>query len=285
MEESYMQIMWENENLICCKEGNLQYLQFKRLLQYPEITHCYTLRSNNELNFPPIYKDEEKYKQSCNKICDCLNQNNIESNIPKNNQLKAENIIKPHQTHTKHVQIVNQVENLQEVDGILTNKPNLILLTTSADCISLLLFDPVKKVVGSIHSGWRGTLQKISQNAVNQMVQNYKSNPKDIICCICPSIRECCFEVEEDVKELFYNEYKNLQEIEQIIQKMQIKQGKQKYVIDTVEINKILLKQMGLKEENIIDSNLCTVCHSDKFHSYRKEKELSGRNAAIICKI
>ena len=65
--------------------------------------------------------------------------------------------------------------------------------------------------------------------------------------------------------------------------KGKIKENKQKYNIDTVLINKETMLQMGLKEENIIDCGLCTVCNSDKFHSYRIEKELAGRNTGIIC--
>lgn len=258
--------IWENEKLICIKEKDIQYIQFKKLLEYPEIKHCYTLRNN--LNFPPIYKNEQLLKQSYKKISDCLN-------------LDYTKIIKPHQTHTTNVEIVNEVKALENVDGLLTNKEGLTLLTTSADCISLLMYDPVKKVIGSIHSGWRGTLSGICINAVNKMVESFNCNPKDIICCICPSIRKCCFEVDEDVRNLFYEKYKSLPEIENIIIKDAVKEGKQKYKIDTVKINICLLKNWGLKDENIVDSNICTVCHSDKFHSYRVDKEESGRNAAL----
>ena len=190
--------IWEDENLIFFKENEIEFLEFKKLLEYPEIKHCYTLRKN--LNFPPIYKDEKTLKESYRKICTAL-------------KLDYTKIVKPHQTHTKNVEIVNTLEDFNEVDGLITNKPNITLLTTSADCISLLLFDPNKKVIGSIHSGWRGTLQGISKEAVIKMIKEYESNPKDIICCICPSIRSCCFEVDEDVKDLFYNEYKNLEGI------------------------------------------------------------------------
>lgn len=261
--------IWENEKIICSEEGNIQYLQFKKLLAYPEITHCYTLRSNDEMNFPPIYKNEKQFKESSRKICEILN-------------LNSEKVIKPHQTHTDNVKAVNKVEYLEEVDGLLTNQKELVLLTTSADCISLLFYDPTKKVVGSVHSGWKGTLAGISVNAVKKMMEEYQCKPEDIICCICPSIRKCCFEVDEDVKEMFYQKYQNLEEISTIIQKDAIKEGKQKYKIDTVKINKCILKQVGLKEENIVDSEICTVCHSKQFHSYRTDKENSGRNAAII---
>lgn len=114
------------------------------------------------------------------------------------------------------------------------------------------------------------------------MIQEYQSNPKDIICCICPCIKQCCFEVEEEVKELFAKEYSNLNHMEQIIKKGKTIEGKQKYYIDTTEINRQLLKQVGLKEENIIDSGICTMCHPEQFHSYRVDKEKSGRNAAVI---
>ena len=171
---------------------------------------------------------------------------------------------------------------LDNVDGLLTNQKGIALCTTSADCISLLFYDPVKKIIGSVHSGWKGTLQGISKKAVEKMLQEYQSNPKDIICCICPSIRKCCFEVDEDVKELFWQKYKKLPNIKEIIQKEKIIEEKQKYHIDTVKINQELLKKEGLKPENIIDSNICTMCHPEYFHSYRVDKENSGRNAAII---
>ena len=115
------------------------------------------------------------------------------------------------------------------------------------------------------------------------MVTEYQSNPEDIICCICPSIRQCCFEVDEDVKDLFYNKYKELKNIDEIIKLGGTKkEDKQKYYIDTVKINIELLKNIGLKEENIIDSNICTMCHSKEFHSYRTDGKDFGVNGAII---
>ena len=264
-----MQKVWENKKLICCQEGKIQYLQFKKLLAYPEIIHCYTLRSGDELNFPPIYKDEKMLKQSFKKIADCLH-------------LDTTTIVKPHQTHTDRIEVVEGVKELNEIDGMITNKQNITLLTTSADCTSLLLYDPVKKVIGNVHSGWKGTLNAIGKKAVEKMIQVYGSNPSDIICCICPCIKQCCFEVDEDVKELFEKEYKDLENLDKIIQKGIVAEGKQKYYIDTTEINKQLLKRVGLKEENIIDSEICTMCNSKYFHSYRVDKENSGRNAAII---
>ncbi len=143
----------------------------------------------------------------------------------------------------------------------------------------MLFFDPVKKAIANVHSGWKGTLQRISVDAVNKMKQEYGCNPQDIICCICPSIRKCHFKVHSDVQEPYYNEFKELEEINKLIAPIS---GEDRWVIDTVGINKIILKQAGLKPENIIDSGICSVCNSDQIHSFRVEKEGYGLGTAII---
>ena len=84
------------------------------------------------------------------------------------------------------------------------------------------------------------------------------------------------------MKDLFYNKYKNLKNIDEIIKLGDKKENKQKYYIDTVKINIELLKNIGLKEKNIIDSNICTMCHSKEFHSYRADGKSFGVNGAII---
>lgn len=120
----------------------------------------------------------------------------------------------------------------------------------------------------------------------------YGSHAEDIICCICPHIRKCHFEVEEDVKKLFEEEFLSKKSSnfprEKIILKGKtiLREGKevQKYFIDTTLLNILMLQEMGLRKGNIIDSGICTVCEADSFHSYRVDKELSGRNASLIMK-
>lgn len=124
-----------NSNVIYYNQNDVAYLQFKKLLQYPEIKHCYTMRP---LNFPPISKDEKTLKQNFN-----IMANELKVDVNK--------IVKPHQTHTDRVEVVNQVEEFDQVDGLLTNQKGITLCTTSADCISLLFYDPIKKVIGSVH--------------------------------------------------------------------------------------------------------------------------------------
>lgn len=257
-----------NENVVhVCKDG-IEYLQFRKLLEYPEVEHCYTM-SRDSMSFK-IFEDDSILQESYQKICNPL-------------QWNKNYIVKPHQTHTDRVEFVdNSMQIFDEVDGVITNKKNIILCTTSADCTSLLLYDPVKKVIGDIHSGWRGTLNKIGQKAVLKMIKEYGCNPKDIICCICPHIRKCHFEVEKDVMKMFQNEFSYIEKQNGFIKQGKIVDGVQKYYIDTTTINIKMLEEIGLKEENIIDSGICTVCQKEYFHSYRVDKEKSGRNAAMI---
>ena len=222
---------------------------------------------------------EEEYNYAINSyklLCNSINCN-------------YKNLVKTNQEHTDCVKIVNRKIkngepdfNLKEyysTDGLITDKKDLILSTTNADCILLLFFDPVKKVIANTHSGWKGTLQRISVKTVEKMVEEYKCNPSDIICCICPSIRKCHFEVEKDVKDLFEKEFKDLENLNKIIEE---KVPNDKWNIDTVLINQMILEKIGLKEENIIDSGICSVCNSDIIHSFRVEKEGYGLNTALI---
>ena len=171
------------------------------------------------------------------------------------------------------------VKKFDNVDGFVTDKKNKVLMLGFADCTPLLFYDPTKKVIANTHSGWKGTLQTIGLRTVEKMQKEYDCKPEDIICCIGPHIRKCHFEVDKNVRDLFYNKFKDLKGIEEIIGH---NEENNKYYIDTARINKQTLLNAGLKEENIIDSNICTVCHSDICHSFRAEKELSGRAVTMI---
>ena len=272
-----------NENVIHIKDKDCEYLQFRKLLEYKDIlTHAYSLGTNKNYRTLTVKKEKlpkdeyekviESYKTLCNSIdCDHIN------------------LVKTNQEHTDCVKIVNEKENLNgpdfnlekynATDGLITNKKDLVLSTTNADCILLLFFDPVKKVIANTHSGWKGTLQRISVKTVKKMKEEYGCNPSDIICCICPSIRKCHFEVEKQVKDMFEKEFKDLENLNDIIEE---KVKDKKWNIDTVLINQILLEKEGLKKENIIDSKICSVCNCNIIHSYRVEKEGYGLNTALI---
>ena len=264
-----------NEHIRHIKTNGIEYLQFKRLLEYKDkISHAYSLGVN--VNYRTSGEDEiqsEKAKENYDKLCQEIG-------------LNVNNVIKPTQKHTCQVKAVKEqinsftanTEKYDATDGLVTNRKN-VLATSNADCILLMFYDPVKNVIANTHSGWRGTLQRISVETIKKMKEEYECNAQDIICCICPSIRKCHFEVSKDVKDLFYEEFKDLEEINEIITETK---PNEKWNIDTVLINQIILEQQGLKKENIIDCGICSMCNSNIIHSYRAEGEGYGISTAII---
>lgn len=277
-----------NENVIHVKKNGIEYLQFRRLLEYKDkIKHAYTLGINNDFRtLTPDKKElpKERYEKNINTYKKFFEE--VNEDYTK--------IIKPAQDHTDEIKVVKnkryndrpefETSDYSKTDGLITNKKDIILETTNADCILLLFYDPVKEVIANTHSGWKGTIQRISVKTVEKMKNECGCNPEDIICCICPSIRKCHFEVDRDVKEMFENEYKDLKN-DQLCDIIQEKIPNEKWNIDTVLINKIILQKAGLKEENIVDSGICSVCHSDLIHSFRVEKQGYGLCAAFIEKI
>ena len=274
-----------NKNIVHVNKDGVQYLQFRKLLEYSDIiTHAYSIGTNVNFRTARVNKQqlpEQEFKkamQDYKNLCKAIN-------------VDYKNIVKTNQEHTDNIAIatkkINQdfpdinLEEYSRTDGIVTQKENLVLSTTNADCILLLFFDPVTKTIANTHSGWKGTLQRISVKTVQTMVNKFRCKSEDIICCICPSIRKCHFEVDKDVKDLFEEEFKdlNIGKNTDIIEKQK---DKEKWNIDTVLINKIILEKAGLKTENIIDSGLCSVCNKDLIHSYRVEKEGYGLNTALI---
>lgn len=239
-----------------------KYIQFEKLNK-EKVPHLFTKKP---FDFNKQNVKEEEIKKQYQEIEKIL-------------QIKARKIIKPYQTHTSIVKKVEEkdLENtFDNVDGLLTNIKKVALVTSLADCQGILLYDAQKKVIGNIHSGWKGTLNRIVINAIKLMEKEYKSNKEDIEVYICPSICQNCFEVDKDVKDMFEENFKDINITSYI------KEKKNKYHIDTLSINKEILLNIGIKEKNITISKICTKCNKDKFHSYRGNREENGRNIAFI---
>ena len=274
-----------NENVVHINKDGVQYLQFRKLLEYSDvITHAYSI--GTEVNFRTARANkqqlpEQEFKkamQDYEKLCNAIKVDY--KNVVKTNQEHTDNIAIANKKINKNLPDVN-LEEYSRTDGIITQKENLVLSTTNADCILLLFFDPVTKTIANTHSGWKGTLQRISVKTVEKMVNEFGCKSEDIICCICPSIRKCHFEVDKDVKDLFEEEFKDLN-IGKNTDIMEKQKDKEKWNIDTVLINKIMLEKAGLKTEKIIDSGLCSVCNKNLIHSFRVEKQGYGLNTALI---
>lgn len=199
--------------------------------------------------------------------------------------LDPEKAVLSHQTHTDNIRLVTEddigkgivkVRDYDDVDGLITNIPGVTLVTQFADCVPLLFFDPVKKVVAASHAGWRGTVSQIGLKTVKKMGDLFGCNPKDIKAAIGPSIMECCYEVDDPVLTAFKQiEYINPSHIF-------TPKGNGKYMLSLQRANRLILEQAGIRPANICISDLCTCCNSNYFHSHRATGGSRGNLAAVI---
>lgn len=160
-------------------------------------------------------------------------------------------------------------------DAIITSLKHIGLFLKTADCVPIFLFDPVNKIAGAVHAGWRGTSLKILKKAIQKMEHFYKTQPENIHIFIGPSIGACCYQVKEDV-------YSHFSFLGKERQNYFVKRKDRSYMMDLKGINAYIGEQTGVLPENIEISELCTYCNPDIFYSYRRDKEESGRNISFI---
>jgi hypothetical protein len=161
----------------------------------------------------------------------------------------------------------------QQADAILTDRPGLTLIMRFADCVPVLLHDPVHKVAGIAHAGWMGTVRGTVRFAVEAMQKNYDSNPADIQAAIGPSIGPDHYEIGADVviqvRQAFGRNASSL---------LSTSAGSVKF--DLWAANRLLLEQAGVRHVEV--AGLCTACHTKDWYSHRAEKGRTGRFGAII---
>ena len=179
-----------------------------------------------------------------------------------------------------HSDIVNKIDedNIRQKkdgDALITNIVNVPLLIFTADCVPIAIIDKKHKAIGLAHAGWRGTYDLIAKKTIEEMTKNYNTNPEDLVCIIGPSIGPCCYEVSQELVEKFNINFTNSKE-----KLYTIENGKSK--LDLWKTNEYIIKECGVKDENIINLKICTSCNSDKFHSYRKHNKTQERIGTIL---
>lgn len=161
------------------------------------------------------------------------------------------------------------------VDALLTGERGVLLSTYHADCVPVFLLDPVKKVIGLAHAGWRGTALSVAAGAVRKMREVFGTEPGDCLAAIGPSIGPCCYEVDEPVYARFEAHYWDCRRFFQPV-------SPGRWRLNLWEANRRALAEAGLKEERIAVAGLCTGCCRDLFFSHRASGGKTGRMAALI---
>ena len=163
-----------------------------------------------------------------------------------------------------------------ECDALVTGSPGLPLAVFSADCVPVLLYDPVHRAIGAVHAGWRGTAQGIVRRAVMIMGLKYGTRPADLRAAIGPAIGMCCFETKSDVPDELASNWGALSGAHVR------REGPDRFRVDLKGMNAALLADMGVRPEHIDVSDACTCCRPDLFFSHRRSGARRGLQAAVI---
>lgn len=198
----------------------------------------------------------------------------------------TEHMVFSDQTHTTNVRVVTKRDcgkgihkplDYSAIDGLVTNEPDVMLVTFYADCVPIYIVDTVHRAIGLCHSGWRGTVGKISQNTLRVMKENYGTRASDVVAAIGPSICQDCYEVSEDVVLAFEESFGT-----ERIGELAYRKENGRYQLDLWRANELALLDAGVTADKIQTPDLCTCCNEKLLFSHRATAGKRGNLAAFL---
>ncbi|BDD03374.1 peptidoglycan editing factor PgeF [Aureibacter tunicatorum] len=201
--------------------------------------------------------------------------------------IQSNQLIVPKQTHSANVEIIypttleefnSGLNTFDTTDALVTNIPNIFIAVLTADCVPVLLFDPVEKVIAAVHAGWKGTAQGIVQNTVRMMSSHFNTDPMNIITAIGPSISSENYEVGEEVKNQYAEKFEDHSHL--VFARHPLYTDK--YFLDLWKANRHQLESIGVRYKNIEISNVCTYTDAGRYFSARRDKGKTGRQLSGI---
>lgn len=162
-------------------------------------------------------------------------------------------------------------------DALVTNRTEIAIGVKTADCVPLFLVDRIKRVIGVVHAGWRGTALNVAGQAVDVFVERFSSQPGDILAAIGPAIGPCCYEVDATVYEAL-----NAYAVARRTPFVHPGVSKDRWMLDLALVNRYQLEQRAVPAENIFSGSHCTSCRSDIFFSHRRDHGRTGRHFSFM---
>jgi YfiH family protein len=233
--------------------GKPRWLFFSPLLNFDFISHGFIIK-NKEQNL------STQAKRSSLK------------GLVKKISSEEKHIIVPQQIHGNGCLTIKKREELKRKykgDAILTDRKDIFLTVSVADCLPIFLVEPKRKVVGLVHAGWRGTLLGIAKETIRKAEDEFGCKPEDLTLLFGPSIQKCCYEISEVMAILFDED-------------CLIRRPGEKPKLDLMKINLKQFLNCGVKGKKIFATNDCTCCNKDMFHSFRRDGDKAGRMIAFI---
>lgn len=241
------------------RKNGLYIGRFGSLLQYPNLVHGISTRKGgvsmapyDSLNCGLNTEDNAGHvRENRRRFFDAVH---LDENL----------LVVPEQVHGDHVRVATSSGAVSDTDAVVTRQTALFLSVQVADCLPVFLVDPVRSAVGLVHAGWRSSAKRITFATVLTMNRAFQSNSSDLVALLGPSIGPCCYSVGEETADQFDLRY--------------FRGGR----LDLWQCNMDQLLDAGLKQENIVQSRLCTVCHPEWFYSHRASEGKTGRMLAVL---
>jgi YfiH family protein len=259
------------------KKGGIGYLESTALNEYDFILHAFLTRWGDTSGERPVSfnlsnhvgEREENIKRNWDLLSSAFD-------IPVDNFFTVD------QVHGGEILIIDDDPDVVAgkdrtfpFDGIVSTRPGIAIGIKTADCVPVFIIDPIKRIVGAVHAGWKGTACSIAARAVDIIVKMFGSDSKDIRAVIGPAIGPCCYEVDKRVfesmkglpgRDLFFKEGDD--------------EGK--WMLDLGAANNFQLEKRGIPAGNIYSADLCTSCQRDTFFSHRGDEGGTGRQLNFI---
>lgn len=261
--------------------GTFLYLYYPMLEETGIVKHCFTTRMGGvskgvfaSLNLSFTRGDDrEAVEENFRRVSEALGT-------------EYEDFVFTDQTHTTNVKRVGREDagkglirqrDYQEIDGLITNEPGLVLATFYADCVPLYFVDVRHRAIGLSHSGWRGTVGRMGRATLDAMEKEFQTEPGEVFCAIGPSICQSCYEIGPEVAVEFEQEFPEHKE------EILLEKENGKYQLDLWRANEVVLLEAGVEQEHLAVTNLCTCCNDKLLFSHRASRGKRGNLGAFLC--
>ncbi|MCG6534700.1 MAG: peptidoglycan editing factor PgeF [Syntrophales bacterium LBB04] len=270
--------MSRGENMLAfkhCKKGTVEYFESPLLAGRDFLLHAFSTRRGGvsrdgfaSLNFSKREGDgAENVRRNWEILADAF-------------QLSPEQFLLMDQIHGDGILAINEgmeipPEGHRQFDALVTDRPGIALVIKTADCVPLLMMDPVRRVIGVGHAGWRGTALNIAGKVVDTFVKSFSSRTEDILVAIGPAIGACCYQVDAPV-------YEALASHPGAVSFLHPQKEQGRWILYLAGVNRLQMEERGVPPENISSADHCTSCRGDVFYSHRRDGIKTGRHVNFI---
>jgi YfiH family protein len=288
----------------------LQVLEAPNLAGFDWLVHGFSTRPGgpSEFPLPPVAEKDQKREKVLNLgYTDWDERERVRANREKFFRAMGAATMRPvtlRQIHSdlacRAVANTLDAADAPKADALFTNESGLLLIVQTADCVPILLADTKNRAVAAIHSGWRGTVQRIAQKTIGRLQMEFGTRPRDVFAAVGPAIGQSCYEVGTEVAKEFHAKFAHARDwFDGPFDALASGESNPNWLpwltmrppghpppsptvqLDLLAANRAILMDAGVPEKNISISGLCTACRTDLFFSYRRERNTGRLMAAI----